>query len=366
MPYMIYTFFFILFSVSVISAQDDSCPAEVEIILNTVSDTCDVLARNQVCFGNSVIESETVEDSASFAQVGDVIDVEQLRSLQTYGLSTDFNEWGIALFKLQANLPATLPGQNVTMVVFGDTEISPNLDASDEYQQTMQAFYFSSGVGISTCNGVPDGGILLQNPQGTTVNLMINEVELEIGSTALFTAEDTEELTILTLDGNVQVTIDEVVQDVPAGFTLTVDMDADSSANDLTNVSEVDILPAELLPESIPQIGIPNSEAIGLLQCANTGGTDVTIGDTLLLRGGWATDTLDDVVNFATSTPPTLEFDGEIIPVSYRSQPVEWTGENGEGFAIHWYWQVAGITQGTHQAVWGIGGETVVCEIRAN
>lgn len=361
-----YTSLFVLFSVSIISAQGDVCPAEVNVILSTVADTCDGLARNQVCFGNSIIESETIENGDSFTQVGDIIDVNQLLSLQTYGLSTDFDEWGIAIFKLRANLPDTLSGQNVTMIVFGDTEISSDNDAPEEYSQIMQSFYLSTGVGIPACNSIPNAGVLIQNPRGTQVNLRVNGIELQIGSTALFTAEDTEELTILTLDGNVQVTIDDMTQDIPAGFTLTVDTDVDSSASDLTSIPEIEILPAELLPEPIPQIGVPNSEAIGLLRCANTGGVDVSVGDTLFLRGGWGDASLEDVVNFATSTSPTLEFDDEAISFSYRSQPVEWTLETGEGFAIHWYWEVADITQGTHQAVWGIGDETFVCEIRAN
>ena len=31
--------------------------------------------------------------------------------------------WGVALMRIQANLPDTLPGQNVTMLIFGDVQI---------------------------------------------------------------------------------------------------------------------------------------------------------------------------------------------------------------------------------------------------
>jgi hypothetical protein len=59
----------------------------------------------------------------SFEQAGDIVDVVNVLSLQLESLDEENGEWGVALMKLQASLPDTLPGQNVTFVLFGNVEI---------------------------------------------------------------------------------------------------------------------------------------------------------------------------------------------------------------------------------------------------
>lgn len=350
---------------AVASAQEDTCPEDVEMILDAVQDECAALNRNQVCYGNHRIDAETLQTSLSFSDIGDIIPVDQLATLRTYPLSLDDEEWGVAVLSVQANLPESLPGQNVTVIVFGDAEVQPDTNAPEDYQMPMQAFYLRTGIGSAACRAVPQGGVLVQNPRGTTVNLRINGFELRVGSTALFIAAETDELTVATLEGSVQVTVEGVTQDVPAGFTLTVTQETPPDTP--APAPDLNLLPANLLPEPVPQAGDPTGDVIGLFTCANNNGVDIAAGDDLLLRGGWADYELADVVAFATSNPPTLEYDGQLLAYGFRSGPSPWTDQQSgaSGFVIHWFWAVPDVAPGTHQAIWRVGGETFMCEIRA-
>jgi hypothetical protein len=199
------------------------------------------------------------------------------------------DEWGIALMKIQANLPDTIPGQNVSMLIFGDVLIENQADAlpdplpgtitasanlrtgpSTDYRiagagnngqvvavdarndagnwfrivrpdtgdlawifeslitiegdpmslavvevdapaatgqfGAMQAFFFLSGVGESSCQEAPRDGILVQTPSGAgTVTLNANDVRIQLGSTAFLTAVPNDVMSITLLEGSATV-----------------------------------------------------------------------------------------------------------------------------------------------------------------
>lgn len=355
---------FVFLTMTSVYAQTDTCPAEVDTALSLAADVCEALGRNQVCYGHRLTDVELHDGSAPFREAGDIIALGDVMTLRTYPLSLETYDWGIAIFRVQANLPETLPGQNVTLVAFGEAEISPQPDTRTDYSGPMQVFQLRTGIGDITCRHVPVGGVLVQAPSDRAVNLLINGFELRVGSTALLTAVEPDELTVATLDGNVRVTADGVEQDVPAGFMLTVTQDAPPETP--MPAPEVQILLSDLLPEAVPQVGEPEGEITGLLSCASDGGVDVAAGSTLTLRGGWADYDLASVIDFAATTPPTVNYDGESIRYSYRTGPSPWTGQDGNGFRIDWFWIVADITPGTHHAVWHVGGETFDCEIRVS
>jgi hypothetical protein len=128
-----------------ILAQEDRCPALVEEALAIVDDACTGLGRNQACYGHTLVtvtrfDGAPVED---FVEGGDITDVTQMASLTTAPLDVSENIWGIALLALQANLPGTLPGQNVTFIVYGDAElvsaVPPEVQASPPSVLNAQA-----------------------------------------------------------------------------------------------------------------------------------------------------------------------------------------------------------------------------------
>ena len=75
------------------------------------------MAPNQVCYGNTTVSAQLAPGAPSrFEQRGDIVNVDRLLGISVSPLDPAKDEWGIAVFKLLANLPRTLPGQNVTFI----------------------------------------------------------------------------------------------------------------------------------------------------------------------------------------------------------------------------------------------------------
>ncbi|MFN8371423.1 MAG: SH3 domain-containing protein [Anaerolineae bacterium] len=110
-------------------AQSD-CSAVVDAALNSVSTACAGLARNQACYGNINLQATAREGvpQFTFERPGDIANVADMENLRLAGMSLTDEVWGIAVMKLQANLPSTLPGQNVTVLLFGDVYVSNAVD----------------------------------------------------------------------------------------------------------------------------------------------------------------------------------------------------------------------------------------------
>jgi hypothetical protein len=105
---------------------NDACPDVVTQVTDTVGDNCADLARNEACYGNVTLMAEPYSSVGTFDFVapGDIEAVDRIQRLQLSSMNTDVPEWGMAMLKLQANLPDTTPGQNVVVVLFGDVSIT--------------------------------------------------------------------------------------------------------------------------------------------------------------------------------------------------------------------------------------------------
>jgi hypothetical protein len=249
-----------------------------------------------VCYGNSLnlATPRNSDETLNFDERGDIVSLTQIESLELSPMDEVTDQWGVAVMQLQASLPDTLPGQNVTFLLFGDVQIedaaddqvridgstlaatnvrlSPSSDglvlgsipfgtqvvvtgktvnrlgeiwlrlkyednrtrtgwafssliavdlselpdvASDSLvYNPMQAFYFSTGIGRTTCAEAPTDGILVQTPEGAgLVNLELNGIKLSLGSTALLTTEpladdaaESSDLNIALIEGEAIIT----------------------------------------------------------------------------------------------------------------------------------------------------------------
>ncbi|MFN8372501.1 MAG: SH3 domain-containing protein [Anaerolineae bacterium] len=123
MRYAAWLLLILVVSVSRTLAQGGDCPAIVDAALQTAADACTTLSRNQACYGNVTLQAEPQAGASfTFEQTGDIVDLVDVASLELSAMTED--AWGVALLLLQANLPDTLPGQNVTMVLFGEVAIA--------------------------------------------------------------------------------------------------------------------------------------------------------------------------------------------------------------------------------------------------
>jgi hypothetical protein len=107
------------------SAQEETCPAIVQTALTALDAACSGTERNQVCYGNVRVQATPTGNIADFVfdTPGDIVSVSALGTLALSPMDTVAGDWGVALLRLQANLPDTLPGQNVIMLLFGEVVI---------------------------------------------------------------------------------------------------------------------------------------------------------------------------------------------------------------------------------------------------
>jgi|GEM_PF-5034896 uncharacterized protein YgiM (DUF1202 family) len=341
----------VLVSTSIAAAQAQ-CPAAVENALNTSLATCDTLGRNQVCYGHVLLDATLRRPDLLFNQPGDRINAADIDSLVTSPLNLDANTWGIALLSLQANLPDSLPGQNVSVVVFGDVSLTSETDSTapsaritgtaarsanvrsapstsgeilgglvtgtpvtlvgrsaagdwaavefaegrgwvsasllriegdinslpvvntfKQYTAPMQAFRFRSGIGDSTCEEVPDSGLLIQSPQGITVNFLINGVEVDLGSTVLIRQAAGDATVFTNLVGRVRLTSAGVTTELRPGESAGVPPGGPPGDARPYTADEVTALPLPLLPQAV---GLPpNILSIGAFNVVGNGAVNI-------------------------------------------------------------------------------------------
>lgn len=109
----------------IVAAQPLTCPAIVSEAIAAVGDACGGLGRNEACYGNLTLTA-TPRDTAkplAFDAPGDRVNVADIVELELTALTENPSGWGIAIMALQANLPDNLPGQNATVVLFGDVQV---------------------------------------------------------------------------------------------------------------------------------------------------------------------------------------------------------------------------------------------------
>jgi hypothetical protein len=196
--------------------------------------------------------------------------------------------------KVQANIPDTLPGQNVTLLLFGNAELTP----AGSKTNTLQAFTFKSALGDTPCAEAPNG-LLIQSPVGgQRVTLTINGADFDIGSTVFISSEPGEGentsgtgMSISTLAGIVRVTA--------LGKTVT-SVQGTATGVGLNN----DLQPVEVPEESAPLKTDELAPLLSLVQpdkgllapLADDAAANATITD-LTAQGLLAPLTLDNPVS---------------------------------------------------------------------
>lgn len=146
-----WTFFFTVLVLTLLVrtavSQPATCPTLVSEALITVGESCGDIGRNQVCYGNLSLLATPRDPKTElqFAEPGDLIGLTEVDALKLSSISEERLEWGIAIMALQANFPDTLPGQNATMVLFGDVDIE---DRSDDVPPLPDVFVTGNDANV--------------------------------------------------------------------------------------------------------------------------------------------------------------------------------------------------------------------------
>lgn len=311
----------------------DACSELVQEALAATDEFCTDTGRNEACYGNVQIEAELTED-LPFAATGDRVPLDAIERLTLAGLDTSAGTWGVTLLKVQADIPDTMPGENITFLLFGDVQIENAADATA--QNPMQAVYFRSGIGSPQCTEAPDG-ILVQTPEGVAqVNFTINGAEVTLGSTAFFQTRMNDEgkppsLTMSVLEGGGTIEAFGVVQPVFAGSWVRVPIDEDFNVAAAPlppkpyQFDTFDVLPTSHLERQFEVTESLTQEQIdGLLQTLSVVNTSEVFTQTL-------TNSLDTAVTVSIPGHETIALEaGASATLDLFNGTYRWTVCRGE------------------------------------
>ena len=248
-PFHKFSLLILLFIAPVMAvAQIDTCPTIVQSALAATETACSSIGRNQACYGNVTLSAEPQANvtNLQFNSPGDLVDIAKVKSLTLSPLSQPDDSWGVAMMKVQANLPDTLPGQNVTFLLFGGVEIQNAVASNVDVEHTepgdspatetpsptpMQVFYFRSGLHDAPCEEAPDSGILVQTPKDSErIELTVNGARISLGSTAYLQAQPNGEMTVSVIEGAAVVEVQDEAVYTPAGTRVRIPLDSSGNA----------------------------------------------------------------------------------------------------------------------------------------
>ncbi|MBA3870120.1 MAG: SH3 domain-containing protein [Anaerolineae bacterium] len=199
---------FLFISVAAVNAAD--CPDIVKTALNATDSACSAVGRNQACYGNISLTAEPQAGivAFNFTKPGDLADIVGMKQLVLSPLDAKADTWGVALMKVQANLPDTLPGQNVSFVLFGDVQIdnavgaAATLDVSAKQSANLReqpsktgkvVFALKSGMAL-VADGISDDGAWLR------VHSADSTVQGWVSTTVLTVTGDLKTLAVVKSD----------------------------------------------------------------------------------------------------------------------------------------------------------------------
>lgn len=188
-------FFSSKLTATALADQNASCQLLIQKAMAASEDYCNSIDSNKACYGNNTLKADLAPGTTDqFMERGDIIPVENLQRIVASPLKLDSNEWGIAVMKVMANLPRSLPGQTITMVVFGNTTL-------DNQSGNLESFFFSSELGQIQCDKVPEDGIMITVPDGEGVTFKVNGAELTLMGDASITAQKNGRMEVNLYDG---------------------------------------------------------------------------------------------------------------------------------------------------------------------
>jgi hypothetical protein len=308
------------------TSQENLCPAIVRQALVELGDNCNLLDRNSVCYGFKQVRATFSEPQPDdyFSEVSDTSSLTIVDTLATTPLNVDSSTWGVAVMKVQANVPNSLPGQAVVFILLGDTEVRNEVSLDETFIPADPVeVTVGGGVNIrsgpsvrsnilgSTTDGTilpadgrsEDGGwlrVLFQNTSGwisaelvdapeavdalpTLTNDLRTPMQTFYLRTGIGTIVCDDAPNLLMIQGPKNLTVDLTVNgaDVQIGSTIVL-MSNESTFGDLLND-----------PELMSQFGgqLNNQNAPGDLTCNITqiividGGADINDGGSSLPTG---------------------------------------------------------------------------------
>jgi len=247
--------------VAVVTAQVEDCEVIVREALGSVDGLCEGLDRNTACYGSSMVDSETIvspRPDGFFAQPGDKEVLTNFTAIHPHPLDLETGEFGVTLLNVLANVPNTVPGQAVLLLLVGDAQLTNESGVDSTDQSAFQSFFFRPGIGDSPCYDA-DPTLTIQTPGNITTTLYLNGVETEMSPGTLLTITDSvctiHRGNIIRRDSN-----GEVAAVLLANETIDIFIDEEGAIN-VTNkrgISEREYQRGELIQSALNAIAFEN------------------------------------------------------------------------------------------------------------
>ena len=138
--------------------QEEFCPTLVEDALAAVGDNCSGMDRNSACYGFNGVGATFAQAVAEnfFTTPADRSELGVIEAIETAALDVEADRWGIAVLSVQANVPNTLPGQAVVLMLLGEAKVENAVAAGESFAPaepveavTLAATNIRSGPGTN-------------------------------------------------------------------------------------------------------------------------------------------------------------------------------------------------------------------------
>ena len=224
-----------------LSQRNARCQVLINKAIQSSDSYCGETNSNNVCYGNTTIQAELAPGATQrFSERGDIVAVDELRRLSAAPLNLENDEWGIAVFKVIANLPRSLPGETITMVVFGNTTL-------DKESGGLESFYFFSELGQIACEAIPSDGLMLTSPDGSGLRINVNGTELTLKGNANLNAVKNGEMEVSLLSGSGRIVSNGQEQYFGAGQKVSVGLGGENGTQSISGPSSPEPLTQEEL-----------------------------------------------------------------------------------------------------------------------
>jgi hypothetical protein len=147
--FLVFMAIFMIFGGSARAQDTGICSTLVDRALSHIGNNCANMGLNTVCYGHNDLSAVFADDSM-LEDPADRADLLPLASLQTMPFDSANEAWGISVLNIQANLPNTLPGQAVKMVLLGDVYIE------DETEADRALLYLEESVAVDVQTDIAD------------------------------------------------------------------------------------------------------------------------------------------------------------------------------------------------------------------
>jgi hypothetical protein len=203
-----WTFLFALLCIVPMVAAQLDCPTIVQAALDATDEQCSATTRNQACYGNVNLQATPQPDidNFTFSTPGDMVAVSAIESFSLSSQVEESGEWGVALMQLQANIPDTLPGQNVTFLLFGDVQIQNGVESNTDpvtFDVTALgdvSVYSGPSADDAAVTDLSEGDLMAavgRNAEGTWVQVSVSGMTGWVSADAVEASGDIETLNIV-------------------------------------------------------------------------------------------------------------------------------------------------------------------------